>query len=314
MVPMNEQIIYFESNYHVVSDIHTSPEGDNIFIGDRDNRACRYCGKKTSEVTFKKIAHTVPEFIGNKKIISYDECDGCNTKFSRIIEDHFSKYLGAQRTIAQVRGKKGVPSYKSIKKKSRMDMDENGIIIKSYEDDLLCEIDEENHQLKILVNYQPYIPAAVFKCLAKIALSTLPVGKLKYFQETIKWILDETHDKNMFPYSPLMSLHTFVPGPHPHRGIKLLNLERKNDSLKVPYLIGIVAFANFIYQINVPSIEKDKHLFGSNIDISYFPTPFDVNNIYGDVKRTVLDLSSYERTENTTRPVTMRFDSIEKSR
>lgn len=310
---MNEQIAYFESNYSVVSDYRVFPDSDKIFIGNKDNRICRYCGKQAPDVSFRKIAHAIPEFIGNKRIISYDECDVCNEKFSRIVEDHFSKYLGAQRTVAQVKGKKGVPSYKSKKKKSRIDMEENGISIKSYEDDLLCEIDEENNQLKILVNQQPYIPAAVFKCLVKISIATLPESELEFFEKTINWILDDAHNKDLFPSSPLIALHTFVPGPHPHKGIKVMNLKRKSDSLKVPYLISVVAFANFIYQINVPSVEKDKHIFGSNIDISYFPTPFDTNHAYGEVKRVVLDLSSYEYTAHAVKPVTMHFDSIEKT-
>jgi len=310
---MNKQIAYFESNYSIVNDIHVFPNARKVFIGSRNNRICRYCGKKAPDVSFRLKAHAVPEFIGNKKVIAYDECDVCNEKFSRIIEDHFGKYLGGLRTLTQVKGKKGVPAYKSNIKKSRIDMGEEEVIIKSCEDDLLCKIDKENNQLRILVNHSPYIPAAVFKCIVKISLATLPVDELLYFKETINWILDESHNKDIFPYSPLIALHTFVPGIHPHRGIKILNLRRKNDFHKVPYLISILAFANFIFQINVPSIEKDKFLFGENITMSYFPTPFDFIHPYGKVKRTVLDLSSYEYTENIVKPVTIHFDSIEKT-
>ena len=71
-----------------------------VFCTDRDNstiiepseKICRFCGKKEPEVTFNKIAHAIPEMLGNKQYISLSECDTCNKKFSKY-EDNLEGYL-----------------------------------------------------------------------------------------------------------------------------------------------------------------------------------------------------------------------------
>ncbi|MDV4068904.1 hypothetical protein CMT34_11945 [Elizabethkingia anophelis] len=53
---------------------------------------CRFCGKDSSETTFKMESHILPQFIGNKFVVSNFECDQCNEKFSRILENDFATY------------------------------------------------------------------------------------------------------------------------------------------------------------------------------------------------------------------------------
>ncbi|GAF52381.1 hypothetical protein [Psychrobacter sp. JCM 18900] len=48
----------------------------------KENRCCRFCNKTMRDgVTFKKVAHAIPEGLGNKNIILGDECDNCNEFF-----------------------------------------------------------------------------------------------------------------------------------------------------------------------------------------------------------------------------------------
>lgn len=70
---------------------------------------CRFCGKDESQTTFKNEAHIFPQFIGNKFAISKFECDCCNEKFSRILENEFANFMKIFHTINGVRGKKGIP-------------------------------------------------------------------------------------------------------------------------------------------------------------------------------------------------------------
>jgi len=42
---------------------------------------CRFCGT-TAPSLFRKVAHTFPEALGNKRVVSMDECGGCNATFS----------------------------------------------------------------------------------------------------------------------------------------------------------------------------------------------------------------------------------------
>jgi hypothetical protein len=51
-------------------------------------------------------AHAFPEFIGNRELISNYECDICNERFSRTIEDHLAKYTlqaGCTRRLVAAR-------------------------------------------------------------------------------------------------------------------------------------------------------------------------------------------------------------------
>lgn len=66
--------------YEFLCEVKGSIGGGHICIGDKG--ACRFCGTRESS-RFRKLAHTMPEALGNKWIFSRDECDDCNTqKFS----------------------------------------------------------------------------------------------------------------------------------------------------------------------------------------------------------------------------------------
>ena len=64
-------------NYDMV---HYGNEKQQVKIGepDKSKRRCRFCGKMMPEVTFGKVAHTISEALGNKSIVTNDECDNCH--------------------------------------------------------------------------------------------------------------------------------------------------------------------------------------------------------------------------------------------
>ena len=66
--------------------------GEKRYIGEKSNQICRFCKKDKSMTRFKSIAHAIPELLGNKSIISHEECDACN-KFFATSEDHLGKML-----------------------------------------------------------------------------------------------------------------------------------------------------------------------------------------------------------------------------
>ena len=85
----------------------------------KDNRCCLFCGKtKEDGALFSGNAHAVSEFLGNKKLFQYDECNECNNKLS-LIENDIAIYFEPIRMMFNVNGKtslKGSGSY--IKGKS----------------------------------------------------------------------------------------------------------------------------------------------------------------------------------------------------
>ncbi|WP_323071544.1 HNH endonuclease, partial [Aeromonas jandaei] len=88
-----------------------SPRVDlRILIGParKKERKCRFCGETTyTGATFKKVAHAIPESLGNKNIICADECDTCNHFFGKTYEKSLVEYFNFFRVIDGVKSKEG---------------------------------------------------------------------------------------------------------------------------------------------------------------------------------------------------------------
>lgn len=306
-----EAVNYFDKNYEVSDAYLNLMPGEKRYIGSKENRVCRYCGKTKPEVSFTLEAHAIPEFTGNKSLIAYDECDICNERFSRVIEDHFGKYLGALRTLSQIQGKKGVPTYKGQDGKSRISMEEAGFRVTGYEEDPIFEINEESKTLTITAHRQPYVPAAVFKCLVKMAIAIAPNDLLCELKHLCEWVSLENHTFESLPYKPLMVFEQFTPGPMPYKGVTLFLLKRKSNIEDVPYLQFVTAFGNTMYQIVLPMPEQDKDLLNKPIQLSLFPIPFNEGYEYGKTSVRQLDLSRYEIVRNEPHVMHMSFESIQ---
>ena len=239
---------HYDQNYDLLfADIH---QNKKIYIGSKPVVTCRFCGLGKPDTSFRKTAHAIPEFLGNKCVIVNDECDICNERFSRQLEDHLAKFTKPLRTFAQIKGKEGVPSYKSTDKKSRIDfVPGRGLKICDRIDSTIVSFNEQENAVTVNVHLEPYIPAAVYKCLVKIALSVIDRGELPAFEDTIRWITESDHSKQM-----LKSLHlvrTFIPGSRPNPTVALFVLRRKRTVKNVPYCVSVLAFGNSIYQIRV---------------------------------------------------------------
>ncbi len=78
----------------------------------RKERVCRFCGKSSTETTFRRVAHLLPELIGNKHLRSDFECDTCNGFFNKH-ENDLANFLGISRSIGGIQGKNGIPTFKS---------------------------------------------------------------------------------------------------------------------------------------------------------------------------------------------------------
>lgn len=85
---------YYEERYQIAAAWSVRPE-DKIFLGDKDGRKCRFCGRAKPEVSFRKEAHALPESIGNESLFTYYECDTCNQAFGEGCENDFGKLVAA---------------------------------------------------------------------------------------------------------------------------------------------------------------------------------------------------------------------------
>lgn len=294
---------FFDENYETLSlEIYSS--GKNKFIGD--GVKCRFCKKDKSETTFSNISHAIPQAIGNKRIILRDECDICNKFFSENLEDHFDKYTKPYRTFARIKGESKIPTYKSKNKKTRISVDkERDIeIFLPVGSDIF---DNTSNSMKISLDFEPHIPAAVYKALVKMALSLIEDEKeLSAFQITIKWILEKDHSKHFV--HPLKMQIQFIENGAILRDGFVCFLRRKKGKF-VPYAIFVIGFGNWIYQILVPSHLDGQVTLCENsqsflYSIPYFYIPCE------SIKK-VVDLSCPEK-KSFSEKVTLKYQVMEK--
>jgi HNH endonuclease len=95
---MAERAATFHKNFERVN-VHQFVTKEKQYLGAEETRVCRFCRRDAGTTTFKKVAHAVPQLLGNRSVIAYYECDACNTYFSEDLEDHLGKMLNGVRTL-----------------------------------------------------------------------------------------------------------------------------------------------------------------------------------------------------------------------
>lgn len=306
---LDERVLKIENNYNEHIRIHLNLD-EYIYLGNSKNRKCRFCNKSEPNVAFKTIAHAIPEFVNNHRLISYYECDSCNSKFARTLETYMGDYMNVYHTLSQVKGKRGVPSYKKGAEKSRIDHTEEGLKIDYHEGEREnVKIDEENKTITVTAIRATYIPIAIFKCLTKMALTIMSEEELLNFDKTLSWINEEKHDESSFTIHNLKCIFSITPGPLPHDFTTCMLFKRKDNHVdSVPYMTFLLAYGNFTFQIFLPMCDKDKkdetyHMFS-------IPSPFDFKNQYGKPQYQLLDFTSKDKVKNEEVNMTMGFEKM----
>jgi hypothetical protein len=294
-------------NYDNLVRYHLNQD-DKIYLGDKENKVCRFCEKDKTETSFSNVSHAIPELIGNKKLIAHYECDVCNEKFSKMLESHFGNYMNLWHTISQVKGKKKIPSFKTVNDKSRIDIKDT-LKIEDYQDDSIVKIYEENKTISITAKRRSYVPIAVYKTLTKMALTIMPEDQLGKFKNTLAWINEEDHSNSPYDLKQLKVLFSFAPGIKPFPFVSCMLFKRKTDNVDaVPYMQFLVAYSNFAFQIFIPLCIEDKALQGTEIKMTYIPTPLDINGV--KLTRRQLDMHSKEKIKDEEETVTLGFNEM----
>jgi hypothetical protein len=312
MNTITEKLMQLLGENYLPSNVIHLNEDKFIYLGDKDNRKCRFCGKQKPEVTFNNVAHAIPEFVNNKRLIAYYECDDCNSKFSKLLESHMANYMNLYHTLSQVRGKNGVPSFKSNKKKSRIDITTSNIQMESHEDDDIFEIDEKNNTIKITGTRATYIPIAIYKCLTKMALTIMPENELNNFKHTLDWINEEDHSVSKYNLKSLIALFSFAPGPKPFDFVTCELFKRRPDHKKtVPYMLFLLAYGNYTFQIYLPLCKEDLKFVGGNFEMIYIPTPIDMGLDNKIIPRQKIDLNSKDKVKGEKASISMHYEHME---
>jgi len=274
-------------------------------------RRCRFCGRSRPEVSFRKEAHAVPEFLGNKSIFTRNECDECNQKLAQTVEDHLAKSFGPIRTITHMRGKRGVPTYKAIDGSARIAMKSTGLEFHLNKDKPDFK-EGQPADLALSMLTEPFVPVAAAKCLVKIACCLAPPEDLPHLEQTISWVTFENHAACPLRIEPLPVLCSFRPGPNPYGNGRVFLLRRRTDERRVPYLVLAVATANHVLAAFAPFCGQDDFSQGKfQLTLCYFPVLFPEETRFGRTSYYRFDWSSAEPRRDD-REFTMHIENLKK--
>jgi hypothetical protein len=260
---------HYEERYQIVTAWSLRP-GDKIFLGDKQNRRCRFCGKTEPEVSFRNNAHALPECTGNKSLFTYYECDVCNKAFGDGCENDFANWSLPMRTMSRIRGKKGIPTIKQGPNGAwRIEGDPAGLRLSVDETEAFYEDDPANKMLKFNLRRAPYRPIMIVQAMVKMALSIMPMEEMPNFQQALSWIRPGNTLTTMVAPTPFF--YTFISGPMASDVITVAVLTRRQDDLISPYAFLLLVFGHEMLQMVIPSIEKDKHHYGKTMEFRRFP-------------------------------------------
>lgn len=255
-------------------DLFSFDENTRNKIGEHDKtkRVCRFCNKPNGEVSFKKVAHSISEALGNKKIITNDECDTCNEAFGSGIENDLILYLNLYRNVFGIKGKNGVPKLKG----KNFEIENKGTIeIKHYlTDEEVNNPNRDDFKLR-LETMQELKSQNIYKALTKYALGVIDKSYLVNFQKTIEWINGTRNIEKLPKIAMLTSYELF--SNHP----KIIVYLRKNDDFNIPYAVAEFRFTFLTFAYIIPLSDKDNIDFTQEADYIRF---WDFFKHYSSVK------------------------------
>ena len=279
---------------------HASTDLAELTVVGGDSKFCRFCFKSAPVVTFKKLAHVIPQAVGNRYLVSLFECDSCNESFSKC-ELSFTSYMSVFRALARVK------NYN--KKKKHVRHKEPNVSIESNDKGLeiflegnhpeILHLDKNTRQLILNVTLPPYIPIDVYRVFVKVGLSLIDQSEMKSFEKAFWFLLNSSQDYKLQKFAYCQTYVTSVPGPAIYRQPHVTLYTKKNefkDSLH-PQKVMIFFFANHNWQINLPFNANDDHILGKKMHLIGYPLLidklyFEHNGLY---ETRTEDLSGHEK-------------------
>lgn len=255
VTPSHSKNNAFASSYHDEK-LFQAIFGKRIFIGEKSDRICRFCRRNSTSTKFRNDAHLIPEFMGNKSLFCYFECDECNAIFSQY-ETAFSNFFNIDHTIGRVSGKNGVPNFRYNKKNPEISF-KNSILDIRDDNTGSVEFNRDAGQIVFNVSRPAYIPQHVVKCLVKIGFCMLDSEDLVNYDLTRRWLINEI-DPNQFCSHPFLRIFYRIGGGLQTDNPFVVRLKRKNDQM-VPECTVLIAYSHFKFQIFMPFNINDLEL------------------------------------------------------
>ena len=241
-----------------------------VINGKKDGqRRCRFCGRILDEAYFAKEAHAISISLGNTKFICADECDECNERFGRRLENDVTAFFQVFLSLYQVPKRNG--KERQITGRNFEMQWSNGSY--PFSDRSLLQIHARNWKnenipdvISLIKDFdlsnKTFVPQNVYKAICKYALSLMPHSLTLHYQKTIEWIQSDIFEHSL----PKIKMTSFDrEGNEPIMALFL----RKTDNKQFPLCVTSLCVANIHLFYILPlsdeseSTEQDNILFDS---------------------------------------------------
>jgi hypothetical protein len=210
------------------------------------------------------VAHAFPEALGNKWIISRDECDRCNQAFSKY-DDAIAKAVSPFLTLGGVKGKSN-----KVRKTGRSEGESvisrhggaDGQRINMFANNA----DPAQHvsvtaegilRMTMPVANVPFKPRRAYKALVKMGVALLPDEELNHYTKLRAWLLDIDDKVDFTNLDVGLSFASVGNAPPVAVGTLLRRIDP--DDL-VPHILFIFSAGSICLQIDLMSDHLEDHL------------------------------------------------------
>jgi hypothetical protein len=221
-----------------VYDLYEVSQPDS-FMGEpeKSKRTCIYCQNSKKPTSFNSKAHLIPESLGNKKYVQYEECDICNNDFGKGVDDSLATFLNFFRVMFNVKGKDGplkleFRNYATIKRVSDDKVEIR--FVSGAEAPLDLPPQEIPFETLNKIRLQN-----VYRSLARIGISSLKADERNSYSKTIDWINEKTSRSSLPKVNYL--INPFVSD----KGADLILYKRKNEDTRFP---------SFVVELHIKSL------------------------------------------------------------
>jgi len=257
---MKPPTLNLQGQYEVLRSVQ-GPSGEGkLFIGEKGT--CRYC-LRSEGITFSQIAHAFPEALGNKWIISKDECDDCNQLFSRY-EGALADAVAPLLTLGGTKGKgNSIRQTGRSAGSSKLTRDESQerpqISVFSSDirpQDAVRIIPSTGEMVfRMPIPGVPFRPRHAYKALCRMALAMLPDDYRPKYETMRKWLLDVKERDLDHILDVALSFGSIGNAPDAVAGVLL----KRTDPASVgPELLFLFCAGSVCLQINLRSDEETR--------------------------------------------------------
>jgi hypothetical protein len=247
--------------YTLLAEVKGSIGGNAVHLGSKGK--CRYCSA-TGTGRFRTKAHAFPQALGNKWVISRDECDTCNQLFSKY-DDAIAKAVGPFLTLGGVKGKSN-----KVRQTGRSDggavlarrdgAQRPGLSMHANNADPAQHVTVTpagNLRLSMPIADDPFKPRHAYKALVKMAIAMLPDNELDNYKKLCAWLLDP-EDAVEFPRLEVGISFASIGNAPPLTSGTLLR--RSDPADVVPHILFIFSAGSVCFQVDLMSDHLEDHL------------------------------------------------------